>query len=241
MKRVVALVALALALAPAAVSASEHLHPRLKSRKVVLRTLALVPLKVDFVRVAVTGAEPRSTEAEILSSQLSRAAVLLLKERGIDVIEDACGRLSEQDEGRYALADLQARYDRIAVQMRRKPKDVGKGRFTLGDEVSMIASKLDVSALLFVRAGGSSMSAAARVMNPMAGVFRQQIAYEVTVVDPVTGNVLFLAANRIMTVCCGQPEKQIVGLMRRAIKKLPKVTANERTRAGQHPPQSSPQ
>jgi hypothetical protein len=229
MNRAVVLVALVLALAPAAVNASEHLHPRLKARKVVLRTLALVPLKVDFIRVAVTGPEPRSTEAEILSSRLSRAAVLLLGERGIDVIEDAFARLHDQDEGRYAVADLQARYDRIAVQMRRKPKDVGKGRFTLGDEVSVIASKLDVSALLFVRAIGSSMSAAARAMNPFAGVFRQQITYEVVVVDPLTGDVLFLAANPIMTVCCGSQDKQIEMLMRRAIKKLPKAVAHERT------------
>jgi hypothetical protein len=35
-----------------------------------------------------------------------------------------------QEEGRYALADLQSRYDRISVQMLRKPKDIRRGRFT---------------------------------------------------------------------------------------------------------------
>jgi hypothetical protein len=222
-KRLLAAAAAALALAPAAATPSEHLHPRLKSRKVALRTVALVPLKVDFVRLAVTGPESSSREADTLTSRLSKAAVLLLGERGIQVDESAFDRLLQDDEGRYALADLQSRYDRISAPMQRKPKDVRKGRFTLGDHVSIIASKLDVSAFLFVRAVGSSMSGAARAINPLAGMFRQQIAYEVTIVDAVTGDVLFLAANPIMTVCCGPQERQIVMLMRRAIKKVPKA------------------
>jgi hypothetical protein len=236
MTRATAIALLALALTSRTAAASEHLHPLLKSGKVAVRSVVLVPLKVDFRQVAVTGVESRNQEAEILSSHLSRAAVLLLRERGIEVAEDAFAALGTEDEGRYAISDLQSRYDRASVEMLRRPKDVGKGRYTLGDEVAVIASKINASAFLFVRAVGSSLSGAARAMSPFAALFRQQILYELAIVDAATGDVWFLAVNQIMTVFGAgkraEPENQILMLMRRAIGKVPEAKPSPVPTAG---------
>lgn len=56
------------------------------------------------------------------------------------------------------IADAQQRYDALLPKMLKKTKDIKKGRFTLGDEVSSLAPNDDVDALIFVRAIGSGFT-----------------------------------------------------------------------------------
>jgi len=62
--------------------------------------------------------------------------------------------LQKDSDLRYTVDDLQKKFDDELQRMNRKAKDVRKGRFTLGDEVTKLHAGEGVDALLFVRAEG---------------------------------------------------------------------------------------
>jgi hypothetical protein len=101
--------------------------------------------------------------------------------------------LGQNEEVKYALADVQKQFDAIFPQIAKKPKDIRKGRFTMGDEVTKFASGAD--AILFVRAHGQLSTGGKKAFAILVG---GPGAYDIYTVDTVmvdaqTGNVLYYA------------------------------------------------
>ena len=74
--------------------------------------------------------------------------------------------------------------------MRRNPGGVKKGRYTLGDEVSLLPCSAQADALIFVRAYGNILSTASRPVLMVTFRWFSTANLYLTVVDAKSGEVL---------------------------------------------------
>lgn len=117
--------------------------------------------------------------------------------------------LSQNEEVKYALADVQKLFDAILPQIAKKPKDIRKGRFTMGDEVAKFGAGAD--AILFVRAFGQLSTGGKKTFAILVGGPGAFDLYTVdtVMVDSKTGNVLYYARNFSTGNFVKEPAKMI--------------------------------
>jgi hypothetical protein len=182
----------------ASVQASDFVHPRLKSKEASIKSVVLLPPIVEESKRGVKGVEGMAKQADTAGTEMASGVSVALANRGVSVdnpfTEDA---LKGNDELKYALADIQKRFDDVAAQLFKHDKDVRKGRFTLGDSVAVLNTKGTADALVIVRATGSTetkgkafLSGGGLLGVAMAGtpVFQSRVA----LVDAKNGDILFL-------------------------------------------------
>lgn len=181
-------------------AASEYVHPKLKSKQASVRSVVVVPPQVATARNSAKGAESMVAEAEAAARNLAAAIARVLRDRGLQVVEDAFDSSTQEPrenaETQQAIANLQVRYDSIAVQLAKHPKDVNKGRFSLGDDLAALTAGIEGDALVFVRAQGIwTTKGAALLQGGLIGLLASggRIACDVAVVDALTGDVLFFS------------------------------------------------
>jgi hypothetical protein len=161
---------------------------QLASGQVAIRKALVLPAEVSFNKVGVKGSDGGIPEGDRIAEKLFLSVCEQLRARGVEVLPDP--RAATDDRARYALADLQARYDNVAVQIRRKPPRVDKNGFTLGDGVAKFEPGTAADVLVFLRGTGGSASRARQAMA-LAGVGGlSEFRGEVAIVDARTGAVL---------------------------------------------------
>ena len=177
--------------------ASDFVSHRLKAKEANIKSVVLLPPIVNENKRGVKGVEGMGKEADTAATELASGVAAALTSCGFSVerpfTEEA---LKGNDELKYALADVQKRFDDIAPQLYEHHKDVRMGRFTLGDLVAVLNTKGTADALVIVRATGSMETKGKSFMTggllgmAMSGTptFRSTVA----LVDAKNGDILFL-------------------------------------------------
>lgn len=171
-----------------------RVNEKLKSKKVAIRKAVLLPAQVTFNIVGFKGVEGGIPERGRISGSFYLAVAKELSHRGIEVLPNPLEQ-AKDDAAKYAIADLQARFDNVEVQVRRKPGSVAKGRFTLGDRVATFEPGAAADTLVFIRGTGRKLTPGGEVIAfAIGGVHGMlpQFRGEVTFVDAKTGEVLAL-------------------------------------------------
>lgn len=173
-------------------------HPDLKSGKKQVKSLLLMPAHVNLTKSGMKGAEPMMEESRQTEVTLSSVIVNVLQELGYKVDKDsvAAAALEKDADLRYTVDDLQKKFDDELQQMNKKSKDVRKGRFTLGDEVTKLPAGEGVDALLFVRAEGQVLTGGKKAFGAVLGgigATYDTAMMHFGVVDAKTGDVLYFA------------------------------------------------
>jgi hypothetical protein len=169
-------------------------HPDLKSGKLVVKNVIILPPTVKITKSGVKSNEELIEESHQIEDALTPLVGSVLQERQCTVDDKALSpnNVASDSELKYALADLQKRYDEVFPQLVKKPKDVRKGRFTLGDEVAKLNPGGAADALVFVRGFGTVTTGGKRMLSALAGYAQYSNAvYYITVVDARTGSVLY--------------------------------------------------
>jgi hypothetical protein len=167
-----------------------YIHSMIKSREKTIHSVTLLPPAVARQEVGwfnniktdeLDSEESMSDPAHIVSEALRR--------RGWKVDESALSAQAVQkDEKLRNLVDyLRSRYETLALQMLNKPKDVSKGRYSLGEDVAKLAPFAPADAFAFVRSYFYG-----RYDNKM-------LCLNISLVDPQSGEVLILCNIRHMT------------------------------------------
>lgn len=194
-KKVVQLVLLiAFVLGSSTVGLTQRLHPKLKKKEKTLQSVLLIPAKITISKDTVKGGESMIAESEALEKATQKLVFDALKAKGFNVVDSQLpsDASSNNEETRYAIADIQGKYDQLHTQVQRKAKDVEKGRFTLGEDVAKIHTLNPVDALVFVRGVGSVKTAGKAWLGALAG--RGGVSFltlSFGVVDAQTGEVLY--------------------------------------------------
>jgi hypothetical protein len=188
-----------LLLAPTAWAAAwAFIHPKLKSNEFLVKSVIVLPAMVEMSKQGVKGAEGMGAEADQASTDIGASVSAALNERGMEVAnpfsEDA---LKENSDLKYALADVQRKFDEVAKQLYKKPKDVRKGRFTLGDSVAVLNTTGKADALVFIRSKGVKQTKGKGFMTGgvigLATSGNATFVSWVALVDAKTGDILFLS------------------------------------------------
>jgi hypothetical protein len=202
--------------------AAEYLHPKLKSKEVTVRTVALLPVKVDIRRNSVKGGESMLRESEAIAGGVAALISRLFGSLGLTIVEEAIAVpaggdavAADDDARRATLVSLQSRFEALAPQLMAKPKDVTKGRFTLGDEVAGLVPG-GTDALVFVRGRGVvNTKAKSFLSGGLVGMVLDKgtLQCDLVVVNARTGDVLFFSrtvgSGDIVKAAGGQVEKPL--------------------------------
>jgi hypothetical protein len=173
-------------LAPAAHAQYPDLNPKLKSGQAAIGNALVLPPEIEFTRLGMKGAEGKISEADKVAEVLRSVLSQELAARGVKLIPGP-GEPKNDDE-KYALADLQARFDNVDVQLRKRPGGVERNRYSLGDGVSAFSPAKGADALVFVRGKATESTAARAAIFTFMGLPR--FSANVTFVDAKTGEVL---------------------------------------------------
>lgn len=169
-------------------------HPDLKDGKTVVKNVMILPANVKIVKSGVKGNEELTEESRLIEGALPSLIGSVLQEHHCAVDDKvlAADALEKDAELKYAVADLQKRFDEMFPQLEKKPKDIRKGRFTMGDEVAKLNPGGALDAMVFVRGYGQVNTGGKVFLSAMAGVSTYNgSVYHIVVVDARSGVVLY--------------------------------------------------
>lgn len=223
MKRILLALASALALT-ASVEASEYVHPKLTAGTLRIRRIAVLPAKIDVQRSGARGGESMIAESEAIADAVGALISKLFSSLGFTIVEDPMRTAVDQsaDERRTAIGSLQSRFDAFAPQIMSNPKDVTKGRFSLGDDVGELLSDA-ADAVVFVRGSGFVATTGKRLLTAAMGVSapKGMLSCDVIVMDARSGDILFLASTTRVGDFVKQNGRQLEKPLAKSLKKMP--------------------
>jgi len=170
------------------------MNKKLKDKEVTIHNVVVLPPGVKMTKQGIRGSEGVTKEEDDAMRTLVTSVSAALKQNGVSVDTPFSDEaLKDNNDLKYAVADVQRKFDQIAPQLNRKLKDVRKGRFSLGDMVAVLNSKGNADALVFVRAEGVKESAGRALLTN--GQFGWRFTTRVVVVDAKNGDVLLVCTG----------------------------------------------
>lgn len=210
------------ALAPGALHA-QYLHPKVSGKEIAIRNVVVLQARVEIVRQSMKGPEGMAAESDLLSTRVTQLIIESLTAKRISASTDMSTNSAEADmQRKYLLSDTQARYDALLPKIIKKPKDVKKGRFSLGDEILNLNLDKSTDAIVFVRGQGQKLSKGMKTFSILTmSLNLPYLALTIGVVDAHTGEVLVYANPVAIADATGENDKSLRKAIDKSLKKLP--------------------
>jgi hypothetical protein len=173
---------------------AQFAHPDLKSGKIVVRKALILPARASITKSGMKGNESLIAESQMVEAALPGIIAEAMQAKGCTVLGNvfAPEALEKNPDLKFAVADIQDRYDALHKHVSEKPKDVRNGRYTMGDEVTNFNPGAAADALVFVRASGVVNTGGKKVLGAIAGVNEADyIVVNISIVDSQSGAVLY--------------------------------------------------
>jgi hypothetical protein len=173
---------------------AQFAHPDLKSGKIVLHKLLILPAQASVTKSGMKGSEGLVEESQIVENALPGLVSQALQTRGCTVLANTLtpDALEKDQDLKSAVADIQGRFETIHTHVEQKPKDVRTGRYTMGDDVANFNPGAAADALVFTRASGVLTTGGKKAFAVAVGGNASDFVFmDITVVDSQTGNILF--------------------------------------------------
>src|SRR5882672_2695122 len=203
---------------------AQYLHPKITQKSVTIHSAVILPAKVEITKESAKGSEMMLAESEQASNTVFDAVGQALPDKKIIILKSPFDNQpgAMDDNRKYTLANIQARYDALLPKLLNKSKDVKKGRYSLGDEVMVLNVDKSADVLIFVRGQGRVFTkgkTAFTLLNPFSADFPFALV-TVGIVDAHTGEVLAftkpVAASKVL-----KNPKSLQKLLTKSLKKLP--------------------
>ena len=210
------------------VARAQYLHPKLVDKRSVVRNVVILPPKVEIVKQGMKGSESMIEESAKVSAAVSELVAQALQKKKINVLNTPFTTETGESgaDQRYVLADIQGRYDALLPKMVSKPKDVKKGRFSLGDEVLSLNVDKSADAIIFIRGQGTKLTKGKQVfsiLNPLSFAF-PYVFITIGIVDAHTGEVLAFAKPIAIGNVVGKEQKVLNKPITKSLKKIPEAS-----------------
>lgn len=214
-------IVLLVAISPGGVK-GQYLHPKITSKQTTIHNVVILPAKVNVVRDSMKGPEGMAAESEDLSARVEKmVAEVLAKQKNVVTVNAPAAPSTDADtQGKYAVADIQTRFDALLPKVMKKRKDVKQGRFSLGDEVLNLNLDKSADAIVFIRGEGKKLTGGKTAFTLLVGGGAAYLRLMIGIVDARTGEVL-LYTDPILT---GDPTTAVNRLrsaLENGFKKLP--------------------
>jgi hypothetical protein len=206
---------------------AQFLHPKITSKQTTIRTVVVLPAKVNVVRDSMKGPEGMAAESDELSTRVEKIIVeVLLKQKHVTTLPAPAAGAGQGDaQANYNVADFQTKFDDLLPKIMKKRSDVKKGRFSIGDEVLNLNLEKSADAIIFIRGEGKKLTGGKAAFNVLVGGTPAYLKLNIGVLDARTGEVLLYADPSFK----GDPTTAVDRLrkaLENGFKKLPAVTSN---------------
>jgi hypothetical protein len=173
-------------LAPTARAQYPDLNPKLQKGKIAIGSAMVFPPEIEFTKLGMKGPEGMTPEADKLAETLYSALSQELSLRGVKLLLNPGEPKSDVEK--YALANLQAKFDTVHLQLGLRPGGVERGRYSLGDGVSTFVPAKGADGLVFLRGKAIQATPAKAAISGYRGW--PHFSADVTFIDAKTGEVL---------------------------------------------------
>lgn len=167
---------------------------KVTSGKFPIHSACMMPPAGHLRRIGLKGAEGMTKESEAWAAALEALVESHLKSDGI-AINSATNPLSSgasEDEIRGVISQVQQKYGAVLPLMNKKPGQIAKSAYTLGDEVGMLPCSENSDILVFVQGEGQVLTENRATMTFLAGGPAEDAEVLVTMADAKTGEILGL-------------------------------------------------
>lgn len=203
---------------------AQFLHPKISKKETTIRSVVILPAKVDVVRDSMKGPEGMAAESEILSARVEKMIGEVLSQKHVTTLGSRASSSGEPEtQQKYTVADIQSKFDDLLPKVIKKRKDVKKGRFSMGDEVLNLNLEKNVDALVFIRGRGQKLTSGKKAFVLMVGGMPAYLKLMIGIVDARTGEVLLYTDP----IFAGDPTTAVDRLrkaLEKGFKKLPAVS-----------------
>ena len=171
-------------------------HPKVKSGEFAIHSACMIPAEGKLSKLGVKGREGMAKQSDDWSTSLQNVVEAHLKSAGVLLMPATSTGESgaSDDEVHQVVLQIQQKYDEVAAKLNSKPKDIGKSRYTLGDQVTLLpcAAKSDV--LVFVEGEGQVLTGGKKAMGMLiGGAANSGATLILTMADAKTGEILTFA------------------------------------------------
>ena len=203
---------------------AQFLHPKIKSKETKIRSVVVLPAKVNVVRDSMKGPEGMAAESDDLSARVvTMVAEVLEKKKHVTTLTTTAASGTDGDpQQKYNVADFQAKFDDLLPKILKKRSDVKKGRFSIGDEVLNLNLDKGADAVVFIGGAGKKKSGGKNSFRFRVGGVPAYLKLQIGVVDARNGEVLLYTDP----VLVGDPTTAVDRLrkaLEKGFKKLPEV------------------
>src|SRR6184192_4133692 len=168
---------------------AQFLHPKITSKQVTVRKVVILPAKVEVVRDSMKGPEGMAAESEELSGRVEKMVTeVLANQKHIKTVSVSTS--GGDTQGKYTVADIQAKFDDLLPRVMKKRKDVKQGRFSMGDEVLNLNLDKTADAIVFIRGRGQKLTSGKKTFTLLVGGMPAYLMMQIGVIDAHTGEVL---------------------------------------------------
>lgn len=216
-------IVLALAAIAAQAAHGQYLHPKITAKQTTIRSIVLLPAKVEIVRDSMKGPEGMAAESEQLSARVLQLIMDALSAKHITALTTLSAATAGEAQQKYTVADIQSRYDDLLPKIMKKKKDVKKGRFTMGDEVLNLNLDQKADAIVFVRGRGQKLTSGKKAFVLLVGGMPAFLQLTIGIVDAHTGEVLLYTDSLAAGDPTGADTKRVRKSIEKSLKKLPAV------------------
>jgi hypothetical protein len=204
---------------------AQYLHPKITEKKVTIHNAVILPAKVELTKASAKGNEMMVEESAQASESVFLAVGQSLQAKQISVLKSPFDKPEVEtldQERKYTLANIQSLYDALLPKLLDKSKDVKKGRFSLGDEVSVLGVDKSADVLIFIRGQGRVFTkgkTAFSLLNPFSFDY-PILLITVGIVDVHSGEVLVFTKPLSASKILNNP-RELNKLITKSLKKLP--------------------
>jgi curli biogenesis system outer membrane secretion channel CsgG len=172
-------------------------NSKVTSGEFPIHVACVMPSEGKLSRASMKGGEGMSKESDEWTSKLDEMVQTHLRSAGVQLLQasDPLASGASDDEIKQVILQVHQKYQEVSTQLNKKPKDIGKARFSLGDETALLPCSAKADVLVFVVGDGQVTSGGRKAMGMLVGGpgNTSYATLVLTMVDAKTGEVLAFA------------------------------------------------
>lgn len=173
---------------------ASYTQRKVSSGKFPIHSACMMPPQGHLTKISIKGAEGMTKESEAWAGALEPFVESHLMSDGI-AINSATNPFStgaSDDEVRSVISQVQEKLRTLSPLMNKKPREISKSAYTLGDQVGMLPCSENSDILVFVQGEGQVLTGGRATMTFIAGGPAEGAVLLVTMADAKTGEILGL-------------------------------------------------
>ncbi len=171
--------------------------PKVTSGEFQIRNVCMMPVEGKLSKVTMKGGQGMSNESDTWTAALESMVEAHFKTASVQIVQatDAMASGASDEEIRQVIVQLNQKYEDVANQLNKHPKDIKKSRFTLGDDAALLPCSAKSDVIVFVQGEGQVTSGGKKAMGMLVGGRGNvsEATLVLTMADAKTGEILAFA------------------------------------------------